>query len=274
MRHVLSRYSARSTAMAGVAAALLSLPAAGQSHDHGLTRLGTVAFPVECASAVQPDFNRAMALYHSFAWPEATTAFTAITKKDPTCGMAHWGRAITLLDNPFAWPATLSPQRLNDVAAALDAARQAGLKTQRERDYVEAATLFVRDRDTLGHAARMKSYDTAMSAVAQRYPDDKEATILSALVTSANFDPSDKNYTNQLKAARALELLFQSNPNHPGVAHYLIHSYDYPPIADKGVTAARTYASIAPDATHAQHMPSHIFRRLGYWQESIAAVRG
>jgi hypothetical protein len=220
---------------------------------------------------VQPDFNRAMALYHSFAWPEATAAFASVATKDPSCGMAHWGSAMTLLDNPFTWPATLPPQRLNDVASKLDAAKQAGLKTQRERDYVEAVSAFVRDRDTLGHAQRLQAYDNAMAALAQRYPDDKEAVILSALVTSANFNPADKSYTNQLKAARTLEPYFQSDPDHPGVAHYLIHSYDYPPIAKNGATAARKYASIAPEATHAQHMPSHIFTRLGYWQESIEA---
>ena len=265
----------RATLAALIAAAGFSFTtptnAQQHSHDHGLTRLGTVAFPVSCNANVQPEFNRAMALYHSFAWPEALAAFADIAAKDPACGMAFWGRAITILDNPFTWPAALSPQRLNDVAVSLDAARQAGLKTQREKDYVEAVAAFLRDRDTVSHAERLQAFDTAMAAIAQRYPDDKEALILSSLITSANFNPADKNYTNQLKAARNLEPLFQSNANHPGVAHYLIHSYDYPPIAKHGLTAAQKYASIAPDATHAQHMPSHIFTRLGYWRESIVA---
>jgi hypothetical protein len=271
MRHSLLKYHARFTAVAGMMGLALTLPAAAQQHDHGLTRLGTVVFPVDCAVAVQPDFNRAMALYHSFAWPQAAAAFAAVGSKDPSCGMAHWGSAITILENPFTWPAALSPQKLNSVAAALDNARAAGLKTQSERDYVEVLAVFVRDHDKLSHATRLQSLDIAMAALAERYPDDREALILSALMTSANFNPADKNYTNQKKAAQTLEPLFQSIPDHPGVAHYLIHSYDYPPIAKLGVTAARKYATIAPDAVHALHMPSHIFTRLGYWRESIEA---
>jgi hypothetical protein len=271
MSHSLLKYHAKLAAVASLMGVALTLPVAAQQHNHGLTRLGTVMFPVDCADAVQPDFNRAMALYHSFAWPEAAAAFAAIVTKDPSCGMAHWGSAITILENPFTWPAALSPQKLNRVAAALDSARAAGLKTQRERDYVEALAVFVRDHDKLSNATRLQSLDSAMATLAARYPDDKEASILSALMTSANFNPADKTYANQMKAAQILEPLFHSNPDHPGVAHYLIHSYDYPPIAKFGVTAARKYATIAPDASHALHMPSHIFTRLGYWHESIEA---
>jgi hypothetical protein len=261
--------------LAGIAA---STGASGQgTHEghkmSGLERLGKVEFKVECNGAVQPDFNRAMALYHSFAWEAGMKAFEAIAKKDPACGMAHWGRAMVLLDNPFIWPGSLTPPRLKDIAAALDTARAAGLKSQREKDYVDAAAVFVRDHEKVGYPQRVRAFDEAMSKLAARYPNDKEAAILSALITSANFDPADKTYANQLKAAKVLEPLFAAQPNHPGVAHYLIHSYDYPPIAKQGLEAAKRYADIAPDAPHALHMPSHIFTRVGYWRESIRANR-
>jgi hypothetical protein len=255
----------------------LSTPAA--SHDASkhsgtnLSRLGKVEFKVECTSAVQPDFNRAMALYHSFAWDDAMKAFDGIVKADKSCGMAHWGRAMVMLDNPFIWPGNLQPAKLNEIAAALAAARSAGLKSQREKDYVEAVAVFVRDHEKVAYPTRLNSFDDAMSKLAARYRDDKEASILSALITSANFNPADKTYANQLKAAKVLEPLFVAQPDHPGVAHYLIHSYDYPPIADKGLAAAKRYADIAPDAPHALHMPSHIFTRVGHWQDSIKANR-
>jgi hypothetical protein len=263
-----------------LAALALTTGASAQTGQDGhksagpnLERLGKVEFNVECNAAVQPDFNRAMALYHSFAWRPATQAFEAIAKADPACGMAHWGRAMVILDNPFVWPGSLSPAKLKDVAAALDAARAAGLKSQREKDYVEALAAFVKDHEKVAHAARLKAFDEAMSKLSARYPNDKEASILSGLITSANFDPADKTYANQLKAAKILEPIFAAQPNHPGVAHYLIHSYDYPPIARQGLEAAKRYAGIAPDAPHALHMPSHIFTRVGLWQESIKANR-
>jgi hypothetical protein len=193
-------------------------------------------------------------------------------KLNPSCGIAHWGRALVILDNPFTWPANLAP-KLKSVSEALEAARSTGLKSQREKDYVEAVSAFVRDHDKVDHRTRLQAYDDAMAQLAARYPDDKEAAILSALVTSANFNPADKTYANQLKAARVLEPLARSDPDHPGVAHYLIHSYDYPPIAKHGIEAAKLYAKIAPDSPHAVHMPSHIFTRLGYWRESIDSNR-
>ncbi len=244
------------------------------AHSHAVAaeRLGKVEFKVDCNAAAQAEFNRAMALYHSFWWPAASKAFEAVAQADPTCGMAHWGRAMVILDNPFTWPANLAP-KLKDVVAALDAARSTGLKSQREKDYVEAVAAFVRDHEKVDHRTRLQAYDDAMAEVARRYPDDKEAAILSALVTSANFNPADKTYANQLKAAKSLERFVTSDPDHPGVAHYMIHSYDYPPIAKHGVEAAKKYATIAPDSPHALHMPSHIFTRLGHWRESIEANR-
>ncbi len=238
-----------------------------------LERLGKVEFRVDCNAAAQQEFNRAMALYHSFAWTPAIQSFTQVAQADPSCGMAHWGRAMANLDNPFAWPANLIPARLDAAAAALDDARAAGLKTQRERDYVEAVSLLLRDRERLDYPTRMNAYVEGMAKLAASYSDDREASIVSALFLSANFDPKDKTYANQLKAAKILEPLFQAQPDHPGAAHYLIHSYDYPPIAKHGVEAARAYAKIAPDAPHALHMPSHIFTRLGYWRDSIESNR-
>jgi len=243
------------------------------SHNHGVARLGTVAFKVDCSAVAQQRFHTAMALYHSFAWTPAIAAFKDIAATDPACGMAHWGLAISILDNPFIWPAGLTAPKLDSVIAALNAAKAAGLKTQREKDYVEATETFVRDHANRPHNQRLAAYDAAMSALMARYPDDDEAKVLSALVTSANFNPNDKTYANQLKAAAVLKPLFRTYPNHPGVAHYLIHSYDYPPIANQGLPAAKVYASIAPDAAHALHMPSHIFTRTGHWKESIAANR-
>jgi hypothetical protein len=158
-------------------------PAAHPGHCHAAAeRLGKIEFKLACNAAAQAEFNRAMALYHSFAWPAATKAFAAVAEADPGCGMAHWGRAIVILDNPFTWPANLQP-KLKDVAAALEAARAAGLKSQREKDYVEAVAAFVRDHDKLDHRTRLQAYDEAMAQLAARYPDDKEAAILSALVT-------------------------------------------------------------------------------------------
>jgi hypothetical protein len=244
-----------------------------QHTSHQPTRLGKVEFKVECDAAARQEFQRGIALYHSFVWTDAMAAFESALKADPTCGMAHWGRAMTMLDNPFIWPANLTASRLSEVSAALDAAKAAGLRSQREKDYVDAVIAFVRDRDSLDHRTRLLAFEAAMGGVAARYPDDTEAAILHALVTSANFNPADKTYANQLRATRILEPLFTARPDHPGVAHYLIHSYDYPPIAKHGVEAARKYAGIAPDAPHALHMPSHIFTRLGLWQDSIAANR-
>lgn len=263
----------RTCLLSALGAIALTTPAFSQMGHHGVARLGTVDFQVECAPASQQPFHTAMALYHSFAWSQAIAAFKAIAAADPACGMAHWGHAISILDNPFIWPAGLTPQKLDTVIAALDAAKAAGLKTQREKDYVEATGTFVRDYANRPYPERLQAYDAAMGQLMARYPNDTEAKVLSALITSANFNPNDKSYGNQLRAVAVLEPLFKLHPNHPGIAHYLIHSYDYPPIAKQGLPAAKVYASIAPDAAHALHMPSHIFTRTGHWKESIAANR-
>ena len=266
--------SMKRIALRTVIALTLAAPIAqAQTHDHGVARLGMVEFKVSCTPAAQTKFHVAMALYHSFAWPQAIAAFKDIAATDPACGMAQWGLAMSLLGNPFVWPAGQTPAFLDTVVAALDAAKMAGLKSEREQAYVAALSVMVRDYVSKPHAARLQAYDEAMAALAARFPEDTEAKILAALATSTNFNPTDKAYTNQLKAAAILEPLFKSYPNHPGIAHYLIHSYDYPPIADKGLPFAKAYAAIAPDAAHALHMSAHIFTRVGYWKESIAANR-
>jgi hypothetical protein len=253
-----------------VIAAFWSLPLAAQHGDHhgAKEKLGTVRFEVSCAAEVQPKFNRAMALYHSFHWGEGAKAFREIAQIDPRCGMAYWGLAMIAADNPFTWPGALN---LKDGPAAIAKAKEIGAGTQRERDYIEALGLLYNDHANTPHRKRALAYEDAMAKLAARYPKDLEATVLYGLAVSANHDLSDGTYARPLKAAALLEPLFKAYPDHPGVPHYIIHSYDYPPIAHKGIEAAKRYALVAADAPHAQHMPSHIFTRVGFWRESVAA---
>jgi hypothetical protein len=241
------------------------------AHEGDGAGLGKVNFEVGCNAAAQREFNVAMAQYHSFAWDQIKAPLERTLQADAGCGMVHWLRALASLDNPFVWPGNLPPKTLADGAVLIDQARKTGLSTQRERDYVDALAVFFQDVDKLNHRSRAEALEKAMEAVATKYPQDSEATILHSLVLSANFDPADKQYGNQLRAARQLEAVFNKQPEHPGAAHYLIHSYDYPPLAKHGLDAARRYSKIAPAATHAQHMPSHIFTRVGAWSDSVAA---
>lgn len=233
-------------------------------------QLGQVNFPVSCSAEAQAKFHRAMALYHSFDWPRGKAAFEEIARLDPHCGMAYWGLAMIAADNPFGWPVSL---KLQEGAEAIRKAKDVGAATPRERDYIAALAALYQDHATVPHRQRALAYEQAMEKLAATYPDDVEAKILSALAASANHDLNDKTFARPLKAAGLLEPLFAAYPQHPGVAHYLIHSYDYPPIAPKGLAAAQRYAQIAPDAAHAQHMPSHIFTRVGAWRESVASNR-
>ncbi|OGA60476.1 MAG: hypothetical protein A3F77_17395 [Betaproteobacteria bacterium RIFCSPLOWO2_12_FULL_67_28] len=245
-----------------------ALPAAANGAS-----LGKVHFQVECNADAQREFDVAMAYYHSFAFPQMQAPLERVLQADPKCGMAHWLRTLAALNNPFAWPTVISAATLSEGGRFLDSARSAGLKSQRERDYVDALASFFKDQDKLDHRARAKALETAMEQVMRSHSGDTEAATLYALILSANFDPGDKKYINQLKATRILEPIFKAQPEHPGVAHYLIHSYDYPPIAAQGLDAARRYGKIAPDAPHALHMPSHIFTRVGAWKESIESNR-
>ena len=263
----------RTMVVRSVAVAIIALLVAGGAigQSPGGEKLGTVHFPVACSPAAQAEFIRGVAALHSFWFDTARKAFDAVAAVDPGCGMAHWGVAMTLLGNPLANPPR--PKALQDGWAAVEKARTAGTRTGREREYIEAIAAFYKDADTVDHRTRAVAYERAMEQLAARYPEDREAAIFYALALNVTLITTDKTYANQLKAATVLEKVFAEQPNHPGVAHYLIHSYDFPPLAHKGLAAARRYAAIAPSAPHALHMPSHIFTRLGYWSESVESNR-
>ena len=244
------------------------LQAGAQATAPKVDQLGQVNFPVSCAGEAPAKFHRAMALYHSFDWKRGKAAFEEIASLDPRCGMAYWGLAMIASDNPFGWPVTL---KLKEGTEAIQKAREVGAATPRERDYIAALDELYKDHATVPQRQRALAYEQAMEKLAATYADDIEAKILYALAVSANHDLNDKTFARPLKAAGLLEPLFALYPQHPAIAHYLIHSYDYPPIASKGIEAAKRYAQVAPDASHAQHMPSHIFTRVGAWRESVAS---
>lgn len=230
-------------------------------------KLGEVNFSVSCNASAQQEFNHAMALFHSFWFDPAKKSFAKVLVHDPECGMAHWGMAIMSMGNPFVWPP--NPAALKAGAAASAESQRVGAKTQRERDYIAALAVFFKDSETTEHRPRALAFESAMESVAARYPDDAEAQILYALMLNVSALPTDKTYAKQLKAAAILEPLFKKYPNHPGIAHYLIHTYDYADLAEKGLPFARAYAGIAPSVPHALHMPSHIFSRAGLWREMV-----
>jgi hypothetical protein len=239
------------------------------AHD-GPERFGTVHFPVSCSPAAQQQFERALAMLHSFFFPETVKAFTAVTQADPTCAMGYWGIAMSTRPNPLI---PLDVAALKRGWETVEQAKAAGPKTARERDYIAAMEAYYREPEKGNHLARAQAYEQAMEQVYQRYPEDREAAIFYALALNEATDHADKTYTRQLKAGAILEKVYAEQPNHPGVAHYIIHSYDFPPLAPKGLAAARAYAAIAPSAPHALHMPSHVFSMLGLWQELIPADR-
>jgi hypothetical protein len=252
-----------------VALTMLLLAGAPVASAHDGEKLGSVHFSVSCAPAVQVDFERAVAILHSFWYEEAEKAFATITTKDPGCAMGYWGIAMSVYYPLWQPP---SPAMLQKGAAALEKTR--GLTaTPREKDYIAAIESYYRDADKIDHRTRAVAYEKAMAQLHVRYPDDREAAVFYALALNATAAPTDKTYANQLKAGAILEKVYAEQPNHPGVAHYIIHSYDYPPLAARGLAAARGYAKIAPSVPHAQHMPAHIFTRLGLWQESIDSNR-
>ncbi len=247
----------------------LSLTAAAQEHQHAPgDRLGTVHFQTSCSAPAQVSFDHAMALLHSFEFGPAIAGFNATLQADPGCAMAHWGIAIARWSNPFA--ATIRPPaQIRQGLDAIALAKSAGARTARERAYIDAAAALYTNADTMDQRMRVLAYEKAMSALAAAYPEDREASIFWALSLTASALPTDKSYVNQLKAGAILEKLFAEQPNHPGITHYIIHSYDVPALADQAVAAARRYATIAPAAPHALHMPSHTFTRVGAWQDSI-----
>jgi tetratricopeptide (TPR) repeat protein len=256
-----------------LAVALLLPASVGRSQVTGAAteQLGKVNFQTSCTPAAHAHFLRGVAMLHSFWLDAAIKEFTEAAQVDPTCGIAGWGVAMAWMGNPLAAPP--SPRGLKEGWAALEKAKTMGSKTQREREWIAAIENIYRDADKIDHRTRAVAYEKAMELLSARYPDDREAAVFYALALNMTLNPNDKTYANQLKAAGILEKVFAEQSQHPGVAHYLIHSYDFPPIANKGLTAARRYASIAPVAPHAQHMPSHIFTRVGSWQESIDSNR-
>jgi hypothetical protein len=232
-------------------------------------KLGRLTFPTSCDPKVQAEFERGVAMIHSYWFLIARRTFENVLRQDPSCAIAYWGIAIDLLNNSLA----VVPPRADAEAAwaALEKARQVGAKTQRERDWIEALSAYFRDHDKIPVNVRLASYNAAMEQLTQRYPDDYEAQVFYALTLQASASPADTTYANQLKSAAILEKLYDRNPEHPGVTHFLIHAYDYHPLAEKGISAANRYAGIAPAVPHARHMPSHIYSMVGLWEESIAS---
>ena len=247
----------------------LALAQADHQHEADIKRLGAVEFPTSCAEAVQKDFTRAVAMLHSFWFDQANRAFEQVAKADPNCAMAQWGIAMTLLGNPFV-RAPIPEARLTPALAAAERAVQLAAKqSPREQAWAEAAAVLYRNAATNDHLARMKLHEAAMAKVREQNPTDIEATIFYSRAVIANAPPEDLTFGRQKVAAELLEPIFRKQSRHPGLAHYLIHAYDAPPIASNGLDAARRYADIAPAAPHALHMPSHIFTRVGLWDESI-----
>src|SRR5262249_8493219 len=228
-------------------------------------KLGRVHFKTSCTPEAQKQFERALAMLHSFYFPETVKAFTAIPETDPKCAIAYWGIAISQRPNPLVGP--FDAATLKRGLDAIEKGEAIGAKTQRERDWLAAAKEYFKNYDTVDQDTRTHNYEKAMEALAKKYPSDVEAKIFWALALNEIFD--HKSMDPLLKAIAILEPIDKKYPDHPGITHYLIHSYDFAPIARKGVPAADKYAKIAPSAPHAQHMPSHIYSMVGMWEESI-----
>jgi hypothetical protein len=242
---------------------------AAQEHDHATETLGHVTFPVSCNAEAQARFERAMALLHSFWWEEGGRAFKAVAMADTTCAMAYWGMALNAWGNPFAGgPAG---ENLRKGAAAAVRAQAVPAPTARERGFIAAAGALYRDYESVPNAKRLQAYSDTLARLYRDVPDDPEVAIYYALSLVTTASPTDTTFVRQKQAAAILNPLFRRFPGHPGLAHYIIHANDSPQLAALGLDAARRYAEIAPSAPHAQHMPSHIFIRLGLWDETIAA---
>jgi tetratricopeptide (TPR) repeat protein len=231
----------------------------------------SVHFDTSCAPAVRGDFNTAVAMYHSFWFPEAIKMFESILQRDPSCALAYWGIAMSQWGNPYA--GLKGAPVIKAGSATMEKARSTGTPTPRERALIDAVGILYSSSDPATHRSRVERYEAAMQKAAADNPKDVELRILSALAITQSQLPSDKTYAKLLQAARILDPLFKDRPMHPGLAHYIIHAYDAPPLAARALTAARSYASLAPAAPHALHMPSHTFTRLGFWQESIDTNR-
>jgi tetratricopeptide (TPR) repeat protein len=247
----------------------VSVLRAQEMHRHDpAEKLGQVNFPVSCSAAAQKQFNRALALLHSFQYQEAEKAFSEISATDPNCAMSYWGVAMSNYHPLWVPP---SQKELNNGSAAIERAKSLSARTQRERDYIAALETFYKDADKLDHRTRARAYEQAMKQVYVRYQKDNEAAIFYALALNERaLVLNEQDYVeNKKRAGEILNQVLPKEPNHPGIVHYLIHSYDVPKLAYLALPAARSYAKIAPSSSHAVHMPSHIFTRLGLWQESI-----
>jgi tetratricopeptide (TPR) repeat protein len=256
--------------------ALAAAPLAYAQHDDHAgnqtgEKLGTVDFANSCAPAVDADFNRAVALLHSFEFRAAIAGFNTVLAADATCAITGWGIALAYWGNPFA--GARSPAALEQGLAAVAKARATGTSTPRERAYIDAAAALFENYATVPQRDRILAYERGMAEVVRANPDDVEAKIFHALAINQTALPTDKTYAAQLRATEILEPLFAMYPDHPGLAHYIIHAYDHPPLAARALDAARRYSEIAPSAPHALHMPSHTFTRVGAWQESVDTNR-
>lgn len=232
----------------------------------GTGQFGRVEFGLSCKEKVQADFNLATALLHSFEYAEAEKVFAKVVDADPACIMAYWGIAMSNFHPLWAPP---SSEDLDKGFKTITLARSLGADSGKEAEYLEAIATIFDGWETLDHKTRLEKFVKATEAIYVRYPSDKEAAIFYALALRASADPVDKSFAKQKKAGEILLGLFPDEPDHPGIAHYLIHTYDYPELAQLGLPAARKYAAIAANSAHAQHMPSHIFTRLGLWDEAI-----
>jgi tetratricopeptide (TPR) repeat protein len=240
------------------------LPAAAQHEQH---QLGKVSFPTSCDPKAQAEFERGVAMLHSYWFNYAGKTFRGILEQDPACAMAYWGIAMDLLGNTLSAPPSAEAARA--AWAALEKVNGIEIKTQREREWINALRMYFRDYDKVGVDARLRAYSRAMQALAERHQDDFEAQVYAALTLQAAAAKDDVTYADQNKSAAILEKLYAKNPQHPGITHYLIHAYDFAPMADKGIPAARRYAGIAPAVPHARHMPAHIYSMVGLWEDSI-----
>jgi tetratricopeptide (TPR) repeat protein len=259
----------RGKLIAAILLALMASSSRAQEHQHkNGEKLGTVHFSTSCNEAAQKEFNRAVALLHSFQFSRAIEEFNTVLGDDATCGMAYWGIALSDWSNPFA-PGMKDKSQLQAGQENTEHGKSVAAKTEREDAYIAAVGKLYTDYESTPERTRLIAYRDAMERVATKYPEDHEAQIFYALALAASEDPADKTYADRLKAGAILEKLFEEEPTHPGVAHYIIHTYDVPALADRALVAARRYSEIAPEAPHALHMPSHTFTRTGYWQESI-----
>jgi len=262
----MNKQAQRMLLVAGLVTAAITGSAFGQQQEE---RLGKLSFPTSCDPKVQAEFERGVAMIHSYWFVIARRVFEGVLQQDPNCAIAYWGIAMDQLGNSLVGP---PPRAQADAAwAALEKAVEIGAKTERERGWIDALRAYFRDHGKVNVDIRLRAYNKAMEQMAARYPDDYEVQVVYALTLQASASKTDLTYANQLLSVAILEKLFEQNPQHPGVSHFIIHAYDFAPLADRGIAAAKRYASIAPAVPHARHMPSHIYSMVGMWEESIAS---